>query len=85
MQVYRTRPDGPHLHLLRPVDEWLSNATRTKMSGPGSEEKCMKVCFLRDGGKADAGDLAPVVGEVLGNNERGSSSNIICYAVGMVI
>ena len=55
------------------------------MSGLGTERKWNETGFLRHGGKADAGDFAIVVGEVLGNNKRGSNSNIVCSAVGMVI
>lgn len=49
------------------------------------EEKGTEICILRDRRKAGAGNVAPVVGEVFGNNKRGSSSDIVCHAVGMVI
>lgn len=41
--------------------------------------------FLRDGTEADAGNVIPVVGEVLRHNESGSCSDIVCHAVRMVI
>lgn len=45
----------------------------------------MKIFSLRHGSKADARDVSPVVGEVFGYNERSSSGDIVCHAIGMII